>query len=80
MTALSLPHSTGFEGVKESWRTVTAWHCERSGEAIGEGAVSLGSNRIEGAVEKVEVFQSVGPGGHWLRCSLETLAYWVPGP
>jgi hypothetical protein len=27
---------TGFEGMKWLWRTAEAWHCERSGKAIGE--------------------------------------------
>ena len=27
---------TSFEAVKESWRAAEAWHCGRTGEAIGE--------------------------------------------
>jgi hypothetical protein len=35
------PGSTDFEGMKLSWRTAKAWHCKRSKEATGEGAVSV---------------------------------------
>lgn len=38
---MSLPHSTGFEGIKGSRRTAEAWPCERPGEAIGEGVASV---------------------------------------
>ena len=31
---------TGFEGMKASW-TAEAWHCERPGKAIDEGAASV---------------------------------------
>jgi hypothetical protein len=31
---------TGFEGMRESYRVVEVWHCERPGKAIGEGAAS----------------------------------------
>lgn len=33
--------STGFEGMKELWRTSEAWHHERREETIGEGAVKV---------------------------------------
>ena len=33
--------STGFKGMKMSWRAAEAWHCERSGKATGEGAASV---------------------------------------
>lgn len=71
MAAMSFPHGTGFEGTKKSWGIVKAWHFEKPGEVIGEA--SVGNNRIEGGVEKAEILQSVEPGGHWLRCSLEPL-------
>ena len=35
----SHPGGTGFEGVKGSWKTAKALHCERPGKAIGKGAV-----------------------------------------
>ena len=34
------PGGTSFEGLKGSFRAAEAWHCERSGEAISEGANS----------------------------------------
>jgi hypothetical protein len=36
------PGGTGFEGMKGSHRAAEARHCERSWEAIGEGAASVG--------------------------------------
>ena len=33
--------STGFEGMKESWRAAEAWHCERPEKAIGESAATV---------------------------------------
>ena len=36
------PGGTGFEGTKGSRRAAEARHCERSWEAIGEGAASVG--------------------------------------
>ena len=33
--------STGFKGMKESWRTAEALYSKRQGEAIGEGATSV---------------------------------------
>jgi hypothetical protein len=35
------PGGTGFEGMKGSCREAEAWHCERPGKAIGEGAASV---------------------------------------
>jgi hypothetical protein len=34
------PAGTGFEGMKGSWRTAEAWHCEKSEKTVGEGAAS----------------------------------------
>jgi hypothetical protein len=33
----SHPGGTGFESIKGSWKAAVAWHCGRSGGAIGEG-------------------------------------------
>ena len=35
------PGGAGSKGMKGSWKAAEAGHCERSGEAIGEGAVSV---------------------------------------
>jgi hypothetical protein len=35
------PGGTDFEGIKRSWRTAEAWHCERPWKTIGEDAVSV---------------------------------------
>jgi hypothetical protein len=35
------PGSTGFEGMKGSWRSAEAWHCERPGKPFGEVASSV---------------------------------------
>ena len=32
--------STGFKGMKGSWRAAEAWHCEGAGKANGESATS----------------------------------------
>ena len=40
--------------MKGSWRAAKAWHCERPGEAIGEGAASVSVSRrprIEGVMQ-----------------------------
>ena len=37
----SHPDSTGFEGMKESWRATEGWHCERPEKAIGESAATV---------------------------------------
>lgn len=48
------PGATGFEVMKGSGKSVEAWHCERLGEATGEGAapVSVEAPRIEGVMER----------------------------
>jgi hypothetical protein len=40
------PGGTSFEGLKGSWRTAKAWHCERPRKAIGERAVSVVINGL----------------------------------
>jgi hypothetical protein len=52
------PGGTGFEGMKGSWRTAEARHCERPGQAIGEGAALV-------AIE--------GPGDHAKNLKLGTM-------
>lgn len=43
------PGDIGFEGMKGSWRAAESFHCERSGEAIGEIAASVeGQGSTEG--------------------------------
>ena len=37
----SHPGGTACEGMKGPWRDAEAWHCERPGKAIGEGAASV---------------------------------------
>lgn len=39
--AAELGNGTGFEGVKGLWKTTEVWHCERPGEAVGEGTASV---------------------------------------
>lgn len=40
MICKSHHNDTGFENRKESWvEEAEVWHCEKLGEAIGEGAV-----------------------------------------
>ena len=49
---------TGFEGMKESWRTAEAWHCESPQKAIGEGAVSVAveGQGLNGSCNQVEAY------------------------
>jgi hypothetical protein len=44
------PGGTGFEGMKGSWRTAEAWHCERLGE--GAASVSVDSPVLKGHAKK----------------------------
>lgn len=37
----SLPGSTGFKGMKGSWKAAEPWHCDRSGETTGGSAASV---------------------------------------
>ena len=49
------PGGTGFEGMKESWRTAEAWHCERPGKAIVEGAAStVDGEGLNGSCKELE--------------------------
>lgn len=43
---MSLSGSTGFKGMEGSWRAAEAGHCERSEEAIGEGAASVAAETL----------------------------------
>ena len=50
------PGGTCFEGTKESWRAAEAWHCEKPGKAIGEGAASVvvDGPRLKGSCKETE--------------------------
>jgi hypothetical protein len=41
ITCKNHPGGTSFEGMKGSRRAAEAWHCERPGKVIGEGATSV---------------------------------------
>ena len=52
------PGGTGFEGMKGSWRTAEAWHCERPWQAIGEGAATdvVDGPGLKGSCKEVEAW------------------------
>jgi hypothetical protein len=54
----SHPGGTGFEGVKGSWKTAKALHCERPGKAIGEGpgSVAVDGPGLKGSRKGVEAW------------------------
>jgi hypothetical protein len=54
----SHPGSTGFEGMKGSWRAAEAWHWERPWKAIGEDAASVAADGpgLKGTCKGVEAW------------------------
>jgi hypothetical protein len=48
------PGDTHFEGMKESWRAVEAWHCERPGKAIAAYLVAVGGSALKGPCREFE--------------------------
>jgi hypothetical protein len=50
----SHPGGTGFEGMKGPWTAAEAWHFERPGEVISEGAASVAVDnfRTEGVMQR----------------------------
>ena len=59
---------TGFEGKKVSWIVAEAWHHERPGKAIGEGAASFAVDGpgLKGSCKEVEAWHHEEPmRGHW---------------
>jgi hypothetical protein len=49
-----------FEGMKESWRAAKAWHCERPGKAICEGAASdaVDGLGLKGSCKEIEAWHN----------------------
>lgn len=64
-------------GLKESWRTVDTWHCERSGKATVEGAASVavanqGHWRFQG---KQQMLNEAGLSLGDTLCACVTVSY-----
>jgi hypothetical protein len=52
VTYENYPGSTGFEGMKESWRTAEDWQCERPGKATGESTAAIAWAQTEGVIQQ----------------------------
>ena len=53
------PGGTSLEGMKGSWRAAEAFHCERPGKAIAEGAtasVAVDCPRLEWSCKEAEAW------------------------
>ena len=55
MVLAAVPCGTGFESTKGSWGAAKAWHCEKSGKDMDEGAsLAVEGLRLKGLCKEAE--------------------------